>query len=84
MAAAARSSIIWAAMNLHGYIPAAISGDDNLYDYYQQYPRFNPDRIENIFQIAEDPQHPGAYYGVDAPEFGTHAVRPDHQLDGSD
>lgn len=58
---------------LHGYIAAAISGDDNIYEYYQQYDRFNPNPIENMFQVAEDPLHRGLYYGVDAPEFSTHA-----------
>lgn len=58
---------------LHGYIAAAISGDDNISEYYQQYARFNPNPIANIFQIAEDPLNPGVYYGVDAPEFSTHA-----------
>ncbi|MCB8945558.1 MAG: hypothetical protein H6658_17555 [Ardenticatenaceae bacterium] len=58
---------------LHDYIPAAIVGDDNIFEYYGQIGRFNPNEIENMFQIKEDPLHPGTYYGVDAPEFGTHA-----------
>ena len=33
----------------------------------------NGNAIENLFQIAEDPQTPGTYFGVDAPEFQTHA-----------
>src|SRR5205807_825616 len=28
---------------------------------------------ENLFQLREDPAQPGVYYGVDAPEFQTHA-----------
>ena len=59
---------------LHGYIPAAISDDANVYDYYGQEARFNPNPIDNMLQIAEDPNQPGVYYGVDAPEFGTHAA----------
>ena len=59
---------------LHAYIPAAISGDANVYDYYGQEARFNPNPIDNMLQIAEDPNQPGVYYGVDAPEFGTHAA----------
>ena len=59
---------------LHGYIPAAITDDANVYDYYGQETRFNPNRIENMLQIAEDPNRPGVYYGIDAPEFGTHAA----------
>jgi hypothetical protein len=59
---------------LHGYIPASIDDDENVYDYYGQEARFNPNPIQNMFQIAEDRQHPGVYYGIDAPEFGTHAA----------
>jgi len=59
---------------LHAYIPAAIDDDDNVYDYYGQEARFNPNPILNMFQITEDPQRPGVYYAVDAPEFGTHAA----------
>src|SRR6266511_1150477 len=29
--------------------------------------------VENLFQLREDPARPGLYYGVDAPEFQTHA-----------
>jgi hypothetical protein len=28
---------------------------------------------ENLFQLHEDPTQPGVYYGIDAPEFQTHA-----------
>ena len=59
---------------LHGYIPTAIDDDPNVFDYYGQLQRFNPDPIQNMFQIAEDPLRPGVYYGVDAPEFATHAA----------
>ncbi len=58
---------------LHGYIPASISGDPNVFDYYGQLSRFNPNAIQNFFHIAEDPTVAGRYYGIDAPEFGTHA-----------
>lgn len=58
---------------LHSYIPATFTNDPNVEEYYGQYGRFNPNPILNFFQIKEDPTHPGRYYGVDAPEFGTHA-----------
>ncbi|MCW5861331.1 MAG: hypothetical protein KIS63_23735, partial [Caldilineales bacterium] len=58
---------------LHGYIPASITGDPNIIDFYGQLSRFNPRSIQNFFHIAEDPTTPGRYYGIDAPEFGTHA-----------
>jgi hypothetical protein len=58
---------------LHGYIPSTINGDPNIFEYYGQMNRFNNNDIENMFQIKEDPVHPGSYYGVEAPEFYTHA-----------
>jgi hypothetical protein len=59
---------------LHSYIPPALTDDDNLVEYYGQYDRFNPNPIENFFQIREDPTTPGRYFGVDAGEFQTHAA----------
>ena len=59
---------------LHGYIPASLTDDPNLQEYYGQYSRFNPNRILNFLQIREAPTTPGRYYGVDAPEFQTHAA----------
>lgn len=58
---------------LHGYIPQSFNDDPNLTEYYGQYPRFNPNPINNFLQIEEDPKNPGTYYGIDAPEFYTHA-----------
>jgi hypothetical protein len=57
---------------LAGYIPANITGDPNVYDYYGQVARFNPNAVANLLQIKEDPLHPGTYYAVDAPEFTSH------------
>ena len=59
---------------LHSYIERTFTNDDNLVDYYGQLNRFNPNPILNMFQIKEDGQTPGRYYGVDAQEFGTHAA----------
>ncbi|MEP7356858.1 MAG: hypothetical protein ABI847_06425, partial [Anaerolineales bacterium] len=59
---------------LAGYIPAALTDDNNLEDYYGQTARFNTNRIDNMLQLKEDPLHPGTYYAVDAPEFYTHAA----------
>lgn len=58
---------------LHAYIPPAFTDDGNLVEYYGQLNRFNPNPIENFFQIREDARTPGRYYGVDAGEFTTHA-----------
>jgi hypothetical protein len=59
---------------LHGYIPPSMTDDPNLVEYYGQYSRFNPNPILNFLQIRESPTAPGRYYGVDAPEFQTHAA----------
>lgn len=59
---------------LHGYIPASINGDDKVVEYYGQFTRFNQNRINNLLQVRESPATPGLYYGIDAPEFGTHAA----------
>ena len=58
---------------LHGYIPPSLTDDPNLVEYYGQFPRFNPNAIDNMLQIVEDPATPGRYIGIDAPEFYTHA-----------
>jgi hypothetical protein len=59
---------------LHGYIPASITDDAKVVEYYGQYSRFNPNRITNLLQVRESAATPGLYYGIDAPEFGTHAA----------
>ncbi|MEZ4766959.1 MAG: hypothetical protein R2844_00840 [Caldilineales bacterium] len=59
---------------LHDYFPPSLTDDPNLVEYYGQFPRFNPNPIDNFLQITEDPSTPGRYIGVDAPEFYTHAA----------
>ena len=58
---------------LHSYIPRSFKNDSSLDDYYGQYSRTNPNHIDNFHFIREDPTNPGKYYGIDCPEFGTHA-----------
>lgn len=58
---------------LHAYVPASINDDSNVFDYYGQLSRFNPNPINNMLQAKEDPTTPGRYYFIDAPEFQTHA-----------
>lgn len=36
-------------------------------------PRFNSNYLNNLFQLREDPRRPGTYFGIDGPDFGTHA-----------
>ena len=66
---------------LHSYIERAFDNDDNLVNFEGQLTRFNPNPILNLFQIKEDGVVQGRYYGVDAPEFGTHAAGPLVSLD---
>src|SRR6185436_8081866 len=43
-------------------------------DLYYFGNHFNTNTIENFLQIREDPRTPGLFYGIEAPEFGTHAA----------
>lgn len=58
---------------LHGYFNRSFNDDPNLVEHSSATPRTNPNSIENFFQIKEDAANPGIYFGVDAPEFSTHA-----------
>ena len=57
----------------HGYFDRSLTDDPNLTYHSTATPRTNPNVIENFLQIKEDPTVPGTYYGIDAPEFSTHA-----------
>jgi hypothetical protein len=59
---------------LHSYVAGSRTDDSNIVEYYGQYARYNPNSLNNLLQIKEDPLSPGRYYGIDAPEFGTHAA----------
>jgi hypothetical protein len=58
---------------LHSYLPSGRNDDPNIEEFFGQYPRTNPNPIFNMFQLSEDPRTPGRYFGIDAPEFGSHA-----------
>ena len=58
---------------LSDYLPRTFKNDPNIKEYYGQYPRFNPNPIDNMLQIKEHPAIPGRYFGIDAPEFRSHA-----------
>lgn len=59
---------------LHDFFTRSFTDDDDLDDFIAQVSgRFNPNDLLNFFHIQEDPQSPGTYYGVDAPEFQTHS-----------
>ncbi len=59
---------------LHSYIQRSFTDDSDLDDFYRQYSRTNPNPILNFFHISEDPNTPGRYLGIDAPEFATHSA----------
>jgi hypothetical protein len=54
---------------LFSYFDRSMS-DSGLSEFYGT----NRNNVENLFQLREDPAHPGVYFGVDAPEFETHAA----------
>ncbi|MSP14388.1 MAG: hypothetical protein EXR62_15730 [Chloroflexi bacterium] len=60
---------------LAGYFDRSFNDDSNLHTFNGTSPgRANPNNINNFLQIREDLSHPGTYYGIDAPEFFTHAA----------
>ncbi len=60
---------------LHDYFNRVRNDDANLDEFIAAVSgRFNPNSIQNLFQIAEDPSQAGRYFGTEAPEFGTHAA----------
>lgn len=59
---------------LLGYIEPSFNDDPVLDYYYGQYPRTNLNKVENLLQIEQDPTDANRYFGIDAPEFYTHAA----------
>jgi hypothetical protein len=59
---------------LHNFFARSFNDDPALVEFgFFEGIRVNSNSIESMFQIREDPLQPGLYYGVDAPEFETHA-----------
>lgn len=56
------------------YANRSFSNDPNLHDLYYFGSKFNTNPIVNFVQPRESPVTPGWYFGVDAPEFGTHSA----------
>ena len=56
-----------------GYFDVSFTDDPNLTYHHSQSPRVNPRTIGGFIQIRESAAAPGTYYGIDAPEFSTHA-----------
>jgi hypothetical protein len=55
------------------YASASFTNDPNIYDLYYYGGNYNTNTINNFLQVREDPGVPGLFYGIDAPEFGTHS-----------
>ena len=51
------------------YMTQNFTNDANLHDFYSPP---SPTPIRGMFHIQESPTTPGLYYGIEAPEFGTH------------
>ncbi|HEV8632485.1 MAG TPA: hypothetical protein VGV61_19380 [Thermoanaerobaculia bacterium] len=63
--------------DLHSYFNRSFNDDGNLDEFIcggNACGRVNPVSINNLLQIRESPTVAGRYYGVDAPEFYTHAA----------
>ena len=60
---------------LAGFRGSSFTNDNNLRQQFAIGNRIIPGSnfLNNFFQICEDPLHPGTYFGVDGPDFGTHA-----------
>ena len=56
-----------------GYLEPSLTDDPNLETFNRPANSVNKNYITNLFQIKEDPLHPGTYFGTNAGEFGTHA-----------
>jgi hypothetical protein len=56
------------------YLNAAFNNDPNIQDLYYFGNKFNTNTISNFLEVREDPRTPGLFYGIDAPEFGTHGA----------
>jgi len=60
---------------LHSYFNRSINDDSAIDEFIADTSgRMNSNPINNLFQLREDPAHPGRYLGTDAPEFDTHAA----------
>ncbi|MFO1511890.1 MAG: hypothetical protein U1F83_03095 [Verrucomicrobiota bacterium] len=55
------------------YRSTSFNNDPNLQELYYFGNKYNTNVIDNFLHVAEDPNVPGLFYGIDAPEFGSHA-----------
>lgn len=61
--------------DLQGFFGRSFTDDPSLIDFESSISgRVNPNEADNWLQISEDPQNPGRYIAIDAPEFTTHGA----------
>lgn len=59
---------------LLSYFDRSFNNDSSLTEFISEVSgRSNPNPVENLFQLTEDPAQAGRYLAIDAPEFDTHA-----------
>ncbi|MEM7115419.1 MAG: hypothetical protein AAF614_23460 [Chloroflexota bacterium] len=59
---------------LHNFFSRSFAMVDGVEDFTDVTSgRTNQNAIHDMFHIAEDPNNPGLFYAIDAPEFGTHS-----------
>jgi hypothetical protein len=56
------------------YANAAYTNDPNIQDLYYFGNHYNTNIVDNFLHVSENPNVAGLFYGIDAPEFGTHAA----------
>ena len=55
--------------DMQQYITPNFTNDNKIHDFYTP---ISPTPIRAMFHIQESPVMPGLYYGIEAPEFGSH------------
>jgi hypothetical protein len=60
---------------LGGFRGSSFTNDSNLIQQFSLANRIIPGTnfLNNFLHIREDPLHPGSYFGIDSPDFGTHS-----------
>lgn len=55
------------------YRTASFNNDSNIRELYYFGNKHNTNIVNNFIHLRESPVTPGLYFGIDAPEFGTHS-----------
>ena len=54
------------------YRNLSFTNDPNIFSYYNFTTNYNTNIVDNFLYPREDPNTPGLFYGIDAPEFASH------------